>query len=128
MPAPADGFWALLLHVLLDRGRIRADRALELQGLVADARGIESPLRSVMVAACPSGWDSERVLDAVERGAWDELQTLAIALRVGWPGSSRALRACTVAVRRNLRRADRLRRKAQQRGSIASKRRARSTG
>jgi hypothetical protein len=128
MPAPADAFWALLAHVLLDRGRIRAERAEELQALAPGARGGASAVRDVLGMACPPSWDPERILDAVERGAWDELQALSVELRESWPGSSRTSRACTVAVRRNLRRADRLRRKAQQRGSIASKRRARSTG
>jgi hypothetical protein len=128
LPAPADAFWALLLHVLLDRGRIRAERAAELQTLAPGAREQHSALRDVVAAACPPSWDPERVLDAVERGAWEELQSPALDLREGWPGSTPMSRARTVALRRNLRRADRLRRKAQQRGSIASKRRARSTG
>jgi hypothetical protein len=124
LPAPADAFWSLLLHALLDKGRVREERALELLALAPAARDERSGLRDVVDAACPGGWGSARVLDAVEHRAWDELLALAPLLRDRWPATTRASRAGTVAARRLLRKASRL----QQRGSMTSNRRLRSTG
>ncbi|QEC49146.1 nucleotidyltransferase family protein [Baekduia soli] len=124
VPAPADAFWALLLHAVLDRGRIRAERAAELLVLAGRAGEGDSPLRDVVEEACPPGWDTGRVVEAVHAGAWDELSRLGPQLRDRWPGSSPARRTLTVGVRKVLRKAQRL----QQSGSIASYRRARSTG
>jgi hypothetical protein len=124
LPAPADAFWSLLLHALMDKGRVREERALELVALAPAARDERSALRDVVDAACPGGWGSARVLDAVEHRAWDELLALAPLLRDRWPGTTRARRAGRVAARRLLRKASRL----QQRGSMTSNRRPRSTG
>jgi hypothetical protein len=131
-PAPADAFWTLLCHVLLDRGRIRAERGRELQGLVPGARTGSSALADVVARACPAGWDVTRVLDSVEAGEWNELQALATQLRAQWPGTSNFSRRATVLLHKAQRKAGflerRVRRGLQISGSIASKSRARSTG
>jgi hypothetical protein len=124
LPAPADAFWSLLLHALMDKGRVREERARELLSLAPAARDERSALRDVVDAACPGGWGSARVLDAVEHRAWEELLALAPLLRDGWPGTTRAARESRVAARRLLRRAWRV----QQRGSMTSNKRPRSTG
>jgi hypothetical protein len=124
LPAPADAFWSLLLHALMDKGRVRDERACELVALAPAARDARSPLRDVVDESCPGGWGSARVLDAVEHRAWDELLALAPLLRDRWPGTTRATREGRAAARRLLRKASRL----QQRGSMTSNRRLRSTG
>lgn len=123
-PAPGDAFWALLLHAVLDHGHLRVPRADELQALVGEARGAASPLRDVFERACPPSWNAGRALETVAAGARGELSKLGPQLHDRWPGTTRMSRGTTVVARRLLRRAQR----AQQRGSIASKRRARSTG
>jgi len=124
-PAEADAFWATLLHALLDRDRVRSERAPELVASVRAARDASSPLRDVLAAAArPAGWDDTRVLDAVAAGDWAALAELAPRLRDGWPHGDRVSRAAVVTVKRVLRRAQRL----QQRGSIAANSAARSTG
>lgn len=127
-PAPADAFWTLLCHVLLDRGRIRAERGIQLQGLVSGARDEPSALADVVGRACPAGWTPGRILDAVQAGQWDELQALAPHLRANWPGTSRASRHATVLLHKAQRKLGFLERRLQQRGSIAAKSAARSTG
>jgi hypothetical protein len=124
LPAPADAFWSLLLHALMDKGRVREERASELVGLAPAARDASSPLRDVVDASAPGGWGSARVLDAVEHHAWDELLALAPLLRDRWPHTTRLTREGRAAARRLLRKASRL----QQRGSMTSNRRPRSTG
>jgi hypothetical protein len=123
LPAPADAFWALLLHVLLDRGWVRPRRARELVALAPRARGTESPLADVVAAACPAGWDPSRVLDTAAAGRFDELLALVPALRSRWPGSGRVAIAARVAMRAAARRAS-----GQHNGLITSKSRARSAG
>ena len=124
VPADADAFWALLAHAVLDRGRIRSERATELQALLPAARGAQSALRDVLEHACPPGWDTVRIQETVVVGAWGELSALGLELQRRWPGTTRLSRSATINVRRALRRAQRV----QQRGSIARYRAARSTG
>ena len=123
LPAPADAFWALLLHVLLDRGWVRPRRARELVTLAPRARGAASPLADVVAAACPAGWDPPRMVDTAAAGSFDELLALVPALRAGWPGSRRVAIAARVAMRAAARRAS-----GQHNGLITSKSRARSAG
>lgn len=124
VPADADAFWALLAHAVLDRGHIRSERAIELQALLPAARGAQSVLRDVLERACPPGWDAVRIQETVVAGAWGEVSALGPELQRRWPGTTRLSRSATVTARRALRRAQRV----QQRGSIARKRAARSTG
>ena len=128
-PAPADAFWALLLHALLDRGAVRPSHASELQGLASHARDAPSPLRPYVEAACPAGW----VADEAAAGRFEELLGLALELRAHWPGRSPVARAARARLRGGLRLASRRlpprpRPRAQHNGAITSNRAARSTG
>jgi hypothetical protein len=127
-PAPADVFWALLLHALLDRGEVRPAHARELAAPAGEARVGGGPLAALVDAACPAGWDAARVADAAAAGRFSELEALGPALRGGWPGagtvSTRARAGLAVA----LRRLDRRRRAAQHSGRMTSRSRSRSAG
>lgn len=137
VPAPADAFWALLLHAILDRRVVRDERGAEIRALATRADG-GSPLAGVLDAACPLDWDAARVLDAAAAGSFDELLALARRLRSNWPQTTRTQLATRVAASRVLRRADRSRpvratraraaRSAQSSGLMTSNSRLRSTG
>jgi hypothetical protein len=131
--APADEFWALLLHTLLDRGAVRSSRARELEALAPRVRDAESPLRPYVEAACPAGWDAAGVADAAAAGRFEELLFLAPELRARWPGKTPMASAARAWLRGGLRLASRrlpprLRLPAQQSGAITSNSAARSTG
>ncbi len=80
---PADGFWALLLHVLLDRAGIADERRARLVELAPAGRN-GGPLAEAVVPLLPAGWSVDRVADAVERGDWDGLARLGRALAGAW--------------------------------------------
>jgi hypothetical protein len=122
-PAPADAFWALLLHALLDRGAVRLERAQELIALAGPARGVDAPLAELADRACPPGWSAGRMLDAAAAGRFGELVALAPAIRAGWPDAPFVVTAGRSSLRRVLRRVA-----SQQRGRMTSKSRSRSTG
>jgi hypothetical protein len=132
-PAPPDEFWALLLHVLLDREAVRASDARALEALAPSARGGASPLRPYVEAACPAGWDAAGVADAAAAGRFQELLGLAPELLARWPGASPVAGAARAWIRGGLRLASRRlpprpRLPAQQSGAITSNSAARSTG
>jgi len=108
-PAPDDAFWALLLHVLLDRGYVSDEYARQLQARATATRGTGSPLRRMIDDACPPGWDTARIADAVAAGRFESVLAIAPALRAGWPGTRRPAVAARAFVRRGLRYADRRR-------------------
>lgn len=132
-PAPADGFWALLLHLLLDTGAPRPARVQELAALSTPAAAAPSPLRTVVDAACPPGWDAERIFGLAAAARLDELLAIAPALSAGWPGTSRLAAVTRASLRSALRRADHGRRlllggARHMSGRITSNRRLRSAG
>jgi hypothetical protein len=132
-PAAPDAFWALLLHVLLDRGVVRPDRARELAALAPLARGAVSPLRRLVEMACPPGWDAVRIADEAAAGRFKELLGLAPELRARWPGTAPMAGAARAWLRGGLRLASRRlpprpRQFAQHSGAMTSKSAARSTG
>jgi hypothetical protein len=131
-PAPADAFWALLLHVLLDRGVVRQARADELTSLAPAARDEASPLRPFVEAACPPGWSAARIAAAAAAGRFEELLGLAPELRARWPGPRTVTGAARAWLRGGLRLASRRLpprpRFVQQSGAMTSKSAARSTG
>jgi hypothetical protein len=88
LPDPSDGFWGQLLHLLLDRPRMRPQHAREVAAAARGAWGRSSPLSVIVDRACPPGWNARRVLDATAAGRWDELQLVAIAMRERWPGAT----------------------------------------
>jgi len=129
-PARADAFWALLLHVLLDRRQGVREQRHDLRALATGIDHDEGPLATVVAAACPPGWDTARIVEAAVAGSFGELLSLGPALRAGWPSGTRVATASNVLVRRALRAADRRlpRRGPQQSGRMTSNRRSRSTG
>jgi len=132
-PAPADAFWTLLLHLLLDTGAPRPSRVEELSALCTPAAAAQSPLRTVVDAACPPGWDAGRIFGLAAAGRLDELLAVAPALSAGWPGTSRLAAVTRASLRSALRRADHGRRRLlggarHISGRITSNRRLRSAG
>ena len=125
LPAPADAFWSLLLHALMDKGRVRDERARELVALAPAARDERSALRDVVDALVSGG------MGIRTRARRRRASRLGRAARAGAPparplAQDDARRAAQgkVAARRLLRKAWRL----QQRGSMTSNKRPRSTG
>lgn len=106
VPAPADAFWALLLHVLLDEGRIAESHRARLQELAAGPV-IGGPLASEALRACPD-LDGERLVDDVRSGRWDEVMSAASRLRSGLAGGDRARSVLTAVVSPVLRKATRV--------------------
>lgn len=132
-PAAPDAFWALLLHVLLDRGVVRPPRARQIRALAPLARDEASPLRPLVEAACPPGWDAVLVADAAAVGRFDELLELGPELYARWPRSPLVAGTARVWLRGGLRLASRRlpprpRHRAQQSGAMTSNSAARSTG
>ena len=61
---PRDGFWAGLLHGLLDKPRIEDAEIARLQGMAEPAREV-GPLARAVARLLPSGWSTDAVIDAV---------------------------------------------------------------
>lgn len=108
-PAPDDRFWALLLHVLLDRGDVSGEYARELESLAEVARRGNSPLRRLIDRAYPGGWGSAQIADTIAAGRFEAVLAIAPALRMNWPGAARTATAARAFLRRGLRYADRRR-------------------
>jgi hypothetical protein len=106
VPAPVDSFWALLLHLVLDRGSVRTQDADRLHDLAAAAAGAASPLADVVAATGVAG-GPEWFVAAARDGRWDELLRSAAGLRAGWPGSGPVRRAARTLASRVLRRVTR---------------------
>ncbi|MCW3049052.1 MAG: nucleotidyltransferase family protein [Solirubrobacterales bacterium] len=104
VPAPADSFWALLLHRVLDRGSVRAQDADRLADLAAAAEGAASPLADVVAATGVAGGPEWFVAAARDR-RWGEMLRSAVRLRAGWPGTGPVRRAARMLTSRVLRRA-----------------------
>jgi hypothetical protein len=106
VPSPADAFWALLLHLVLDRGSVRAEDADRLHDLAVAAAGAASPLADVVAATGVAGGPDWFVAAARDR-RWDELARTATGLRAGWPRSGPVRRSVRTFASRVLRRAAR---------------------
>jgi hypothetical protein len=81
--SPDDGFWALLLHRLLDEGDIPASAAARLTELAVVAR-TDGPLAACLREIWPAGWTTARVIDGARAGQWTELEALASDLARSW--------------------------------------------
>jgi thymidylate kinase len=79
--APADEFWALLLHALLDKPSVEERHRLSLRRLALAGR--EAPLAGLF----RSSTDAEAIIDAVENDRWVEAAAWAKTLS---PGARRA--------------------------------------
>ncbi|MGH2786089.1 MAG: hypothetical protein ACRDJ1_12570, partial [Actinomycetota bacterium] len=90
-PAPPDEFWALLFHAALDRPAIDERHRRRLGALVPEARGADPP-RPVSTP------DAALVLEAVARGAWDQ-----VAATMGsYAGTESRLRRSSRSARRRI--------------------------
>jgi thymidylate kinase len=78
--APADRFWALLLHCLLDRSDVPNRHRDSLTALAPFAGG-DSPLATWFGGRAPSGWTVSRVMAAVRDSNWDQVGQLGAELR-----------------------------------------------
>jgi ADP-heptose:LPS heptosyltransferase/O-antigen/teichoic acid export membrane protein/thymidylate kinase len=81
--APDDAFWTLILHCLLDKGVVAPHRAARLRELVGAAR-TDGPLARLVAVACPSGWDTARLIECVRLGDWEHLAQVAPMLAAQW--------------------------------------------
>jgi hypothetical protein len=77
---PDDAFWALLLHVLLDKDAIQLHHQESLQAIAAYAK-VDGPLGRIVETACPPGWTPAQIVHCASTGAWEALETLAPALK-----------------------------------------------
>lgn len=91
LPAPDDAFWALLLHGLLDKRRIKPAHRATLRALAAQARS-DSQLARVFEAVAPTGWTAAGALGTVEAGGWDTLEQCARAIVPAVPADRRGLK------------------------------------
>lgn len=100
---PADAFWTILLHSLLDKDTVTEQRRAELRALL-DAGARPSPCRTFVEAICPPGWSPERVLAGVAEEEWTLLSHVGRLIVGPRPGSRRsALVALRAAMARPLR-------------------------
>ena len=85
---PQDGFWALLLHALLDKGGVAAkyrDR-LRAGATVALRGGAPGPVGGALLRAFPRT-DPRAVAEAAARGDWDAIERLGATLRAARPAA-----------------------------------------
>lgn len=83
LAAPDDAFWMLLLHCLLDKGRVPSRHAARLQEL-APAAEPENELARAAASSLPAGWDADRLIAAARTGDCQQLTALAPTLRSRW--------------------------------------------
>jgi hypothetical protein len=72
---PDDGFWALLLHAVVDKAVVVEQHADRLGELCAHATP-SGPLAEVVTALCPPGWDAARVIRCARSADWSALVDL----------------------------------------------------
>ena len=83
LAAPGDAFWMLLLHCLLDKGRVPARHAARLREL-APAAEPDNELARAAASSLPAGWDADRLIAAARTGDCQELTAFAPTLRSRW--------------------------------------------
>ena len=88
--APADEFWSLLLHTLLDKPSVEERHRLSLRRLTAAARAVPIP------GLFRTSSDAEAIIDAVENDRWIEAAAWAKTLS---PGATRTGVARSIARR-----------------------------
>ena len=76
---PADAFWALLLHCIVDKEAVAERHRARLSQLSSYGTN-EGPLAAAVTGSCPPGWDAARIVDAARAGSWDELVALGAQL------------------------------------------------
>ena len=80
---PADGFWTLLLHGLVDKAAIDGATRGRLEEL-APAGRTGGPVAAALAPLLPAGWSLGLVVDAVTSGGWAELDRLGRGLTTSW--------------------------------------------
>lgn len=85
---PTDTFWTVLLHCLLDKGKVTAHRAAGLEAVVADVRR-PSPGEEFFTSLGPPGCSADQALSAVRAADWQALAELGAQIRQSH-GDSRA--------------------------------------
>ncbi|MGH2698642.1 MAG: hypothetical protein ACRDJL_05500 [Actinomycetota bacterium] len=88
--ADDDAFWALLLHRVLDKGRVTPAAAARLQELT-DRATTTGPIARFLSEVCPAPWTPEALLDAARGGEWESLVEFGAILEVRWRRRAPAL-------------------------------------
>jgi thymidylate kinase len=97
---PADEFWAVLLHCLLDHRDIPLRHRERLSSLAA-AADAWSPLADALDRRLPASWSTAEIVAAADRGEWHRLEELGARWRAECRrrGPSLAARALSAAAR-----------------------------
>jgi thymidylate kinase len=82
--ADGDAFWCLLLHLLLDKGRIRPGARTELRRLAADPGCLTSPLAAELDALGRADVAPDGLLAAARAADWARLEAARPALERAW--------------------------------------------
>jgi thymidylate kinase len=78
VPEDGDAFWLLLLHCLLDKGRVAHGHRTRLQSLAP--AGLESPLGPAVCGAAGLGFTPASFVAAVRSGEWEAITELGSKL------------------------------------------------
>jgi hypothetical protein len=80
---PADGFWTLLLHGILDKAAVDDATRVRLRELGPAGRA-GGPVADALAAVLPDGWSLERVVEAVSGDDWAGLGRLGREVARSW--------------------------------------------
>jgi thymidylate kinase len=80
VPDDGDAFWLLLLHCLLDKGRVADGHRPRLQSLAS--AGLESPLGPALCSAAGPRFEPAVFVAAVRSGEWEAITALGSKLAV----------------------------------------------
>ena len=97
VPDADDGFWALLLHCIVDKRAVADRHAARLAELLPQARP-DGVFGRIVTAHCPSGWDAARVLTTARDADWPAL----VALGARLPGRAGVSQRATAGLGRGL--------------------------
>ena len=93
---PADGFWTLLLHALLDKATVDVATRTRLRELATAGR-TGGPVAVALSSLLPDGWSLERVVETVSADDWTTLGRLGRDVTATWrrrhPGDNLRRRA-----------------------------------
>lgn len=88
LPAPADQAWLQLLHLVLDKGEVRPDRAA-IGRRAASAASEDGPIPEFLDRRLGTG-TACHVLELLRSGTFEEVPALAARMRSGWTRSRQA--------------------------------------
>jgi thymidylate kinase len=81
---PDDAFWVLLLHCLVDKGRV-PDRHRDRLQVLAPSATAQSPVAEVAARLLPEGCSLRQVIETVWNVKWEAVEALVPRLRVPAP-------------------------------------------